>query len=71
MVLQLTFHDVDGVLQALVDVDVAVKNELNPGDEVQRENFLVFESEDFLCSNQKISCVRIKRFRVFESEDFL
>ena len=25
----------------------------------------------FLCSNQKISCVRIRRFLVFESRDFL
>ena len=36
-----------------------------PGD------FRVFESEDFLCSNQKISCVRIKRSPVFESRDFV
>ena len=29
------------------------------------------QSEGFLCSNQKISCVRIKRFLVFESRDVL
>ena len=31
----------------------------------------MFESKDFLCLNQQISCVRIKRFPVFESKDFV
>ena len=35
---------------------------------MRREKFAVFESKDILCSNQKISCVRITRFLVFESK---
>ena len=31
----------------------------------------MFETRNIFCSNQKISCVRIRRFRVFESEDFV
>ena len=31
----------------------------------------MFESKHFLCSNQEISCVRIKKFLVFESKDVL
>ena len=38
---------------------------------MRREKFLAFESKDFLGSNQKISCVSIKRFLVFESRDVL
>ena len=38
---------------------------------MRREKFRVFESKDFLCSNQEISCVRTKTSRVFQSRHVL